>query len=157
MRPTAPWWPPLPHRRLPIDPDCHPVVTHSFTRSSWATSLTLESTLCSFSTMVHEQPPRLSLQALKVLSVLLEGPATGLAGYDMIRSTGVPSGSLYPMLARFERLGWVNSWWEEVDPRQAGRPRRRYYHITGIGAQEARDALSQLQLSLFSRGGPAWA
>lgn len=47
--------------------------------------------------------------------------------------TGLPSGTVFPILARFERLGWLQSGWEELDPSQAGRPRRRYYRFTDSG------------------------
>lgn len=94
--------------------------------------------------MPTNDTPRLSLPALKVLNALLEAPRGGLAGSQIGRTTRVASGTLYPILARFERAGWVESRWEDLDPREAGRPRRRYYSLTGLGARRAAGALSEL-------------
>ena len=46
-------------------------------------------------------------------------------------------------LARLERLGWVESRWEDVDPSEAGRPVRRYYRLTTDGVELARDGLAR--------------
>jgi len=37
--------------------------------------------------------------------------------------------SLYPMLYRLERRGWITGYWEE----KAGQRRRRYYRLTAAG------------------------
>ncbi|MEW2382986.1 PadR family transcriptional regulator [Micromonospora sp. NPDC047707] len=68
-----------------------------------------------------------------VLRVLLDGgrPRWGL---EIIKVTGRPSGSVYPLLERLERHGWVTSSWEETDRRG---PRRRMYELTADGAREA--------------------
>jgi DNA-binding PadR family transcriptional regulator len=50
---------------------------------------------------------------------------------------------VHPILARFEGLGWLDSSWEQVDPREQGRPRRRYYRLNATGAGLARDALAR--------------
>ena len=42
-----------------------------------------------------------------------------------------------------ERIGWVESRWEEVDPREEGRPARRYYRLTASGVSLAREALAR--------------
>ena len=73
-----------------------------------------------------------------------------LADHEMI----IDEGTLYPLLARLEAAGWATSQWEDVDPREAGRPRRRLYRLTGVGQRRAREALSGLQLGT---GTPAWA
>jgi len=63
-------------------------------------------------------------------------------GLDLGTATGLPSGTVHPILARLEGLGWVESGWEEVDPRAVGRPRRRYYRLTPEGARAAERALA---------------
>ncbi len=103
--------------------------------------------------MVDEHRPRLSLQSLQVLRVLLERPERGLAGSDIRRVTGLASGTLYPILARLEQAGWLKSWWEEIDPREVGRPRKRFYCVTPVGARNAADAFLQLD---FPEGSLAW-
>jgi PadR family transcriptional regulator PadR len=76
-----------------------------------------------------------------VLQVLLEDPETERYGAQIGEAAGLASGTVHPILARLEAAGWVASSWEDVDPREAGRPARRYYRLTGVGTAEARSAL----------------
>ena len=62
-----------------------------------------------------------------------------------MRLTGLASGSLYPILAVFENAGFLKGDWEDKDPRDVGRPRRRLYHLTAAGQDFARDAALELQ------------
>jgi DNA-binding PadR family transcriptional regulator len=78
-----------------------------------------------------------------VLRVLLDDPAKDLYGLEICAATGLPSGTVHPILARFESLGWLDSSWEQVDPREQGRPRRRYYRLKANGTGLARDALAR--------------
>ncbi len=77
--------------------------------------------------------PRLTHQSHKVLSAFLADPTAELAGADLLDSTRLASGTLYPILMRFEEAGWLRSRWEKVDPSREGRPRRRFYRITATG------------------------
>jgi len=97
---------------------------------------------------------RLSERGLRVLRFLMTEPRVQRSGAEIARATGVGSGTLYPFLARIEGAGWVNGEWEEVDPHQAGRPRRRLYRLTGLGQQKANEALAHLQ---FGTGAAVWA
>lgn len=76
---------------------------------------------------------RLSKRALEVLGSFVDQPEVELHGYEIMKLAGVSSGSLYPILQRFESLGWVEGSWEETDPSEQGRPRRRNYKVTGLG------------------------
>jgi PadR family transcriptional regulator PadR len=87
-------------------------------------------------------PRKPSLQTLRVLSAMLENVDAEHYGLELSKAAGVPSGTIYPMLARLEREGWVSSRWEEIDPSAEGRPRKRLYTLTGRGAREAREHLS---------------
>jgi PadR family transcriptional regulator PadR len=84
----------------------------------------------------------MSLQALAVLRVLLDHPLQQHYGLEIAKAAGLPSGSLYPMLANLERIGWVTSDWEQVDEHEVGRPRRRYYQLTPDGAVRAEELLA---------------
>jgi DNA-binding PadR family transcriptional regulator len=84
---------------------------------------------------------RLSHTTLRVLRVFLEQPTSSLAGSDIWRETGVLSGTLYPILSRLEKAGWLKSEWEQLDPSLEGRPRKRLYRLTGVGARNAKQAL----------------
>jgi PadR family transcriptional regulator PadR len=91
---------------------------------------------------------RVTLQTLQVLSVLLEQPLGQHYGLEISRSAGLPTGSIYPILARLEHAGWISSEWEDPQEATEGRPRRRYYQLTRSGAQLARRAVEDAQARL---------
>ena len=78
-----------------------------------------------------------------VLRALLGDPDAELYGLEIGDAAGLASGTVHPILARLEGLGWVESRWEDVDPSSAGRPARRYYRLTASGADGARAALAR--------------
>ena len=86
---------------------------------------------------------RITVPVLRVLQALLARPAESLYGLELMEQTGLKSGTLYPVLARLEDAGWVSSSWEDADPRDAGRPRRRYYKLTGSGQRDGAAALGE--------------
>jgi PadR family transcriptional regulator PadR len=86
---------------------------------------------------------RMTMTTLKVLRVLLDDPIAKRYGLEICRAARLPSGSVYPILMRLERARWLASDWEDVDPAQIGRPRRRLYRLTGEGAHNARAALRE--------------
>jgi PadR family transcriptional regulator PadR len=96
--------------------------------------------------------PRMTLQTQRVLAVLLEDPLAKHYGLDVSRRVRLPTGSIYPILARLEQAGWVNSEWEDIDPVAEGRRPRRYYRLSGLGQQRARAVLEQTRRSLT----PGW-
>jgi DNA-binding PadR family transcriptional regulator len=98
--------------------------------------------------------PRLSAKALKVLSLLLEKPQVGRSGAEISRAISIGSGTLYPMLARLEMAGWLTSEWEIIDPAEAGRPRQRFYKLTGLGQSNALHALAEIHIP---QGAFAWS
>jgi PadR family transcriptional regulator len=98
--------------------------------------------------------PRLSHQTLQVLRMLLEKPRDRLSGSDIARATRMLSGTLYPILLRLEKAGWLESEWEELDPSEAGRPRKRLYRLTGVGYNKASKALADLAMP---EGRVSWA
>jgi PadR family transcriptional regulator PadR len=102
---------------------------------------------------------RMTLATQAVLRVLLDDPATPRYGFDIARDAGLATGSLYPILARLEHASWVTSSWEDQASVSEGRPRRRYYSLTGEGEVSARSALDQsrkrIPKSLRIAGGQA--
>ncbi len=90
--------------------------------------------------------PRMTLQVQLVLRALLADPGAERYGLQLCAETGLPSGTIYPIVARLEQMGWVESSWEDPARHVAeGRPRRRYYRLTGDGAMQARDALARVR------------
>jgi PadR family transcriptional regulator, regulatory protein PadR len=80
----------------------------------------------------------MTASVLKVMAALLTAAGEERYGLQVMQATGLPSGTLYPILVRLEGAGWVESRWEETDPAAEGRPARRYYRLTAEGAAEAR-------------------
>ncbi len=74
----------------------------------------------------------LGFTSLRLLAAIRDGSRYGL---DLVATTELPSGTVYPTLARLKKAGLVSARWE--DQRQAereGRPRRRYYELSAEGA-----------------------
>jgi PadR family transcriptional regulator PadR len=76
---------------------------------------------------------------LAVVEVLLHSERP--YGLEIIERTGLPSGTVYPLLARLENAGWITSRWEDGDDNARG-PRKRIYEVTPAGAEQAREALA---------------
>ncbi len=104
--------------------------------------LTPGSPLCRLTIM------RLTAQSLKVLALLMSRANDELSGAEIGRATKLASGTLYPILLRLEEAGWAESRWEVENPHELGRPRRRFYQITGVGRRKARLAFRELALPL---------
>ncbi|WP_185066226.1 helix-turn-helix transcriptional regulator [Pseudonocardia eucalypti] len=89
----------------------------------------------------------MTLSTQFVLQVLVAEPAREMYGLEICEAAGLASGTVHPILARLEVVGWLESHWEERDPRAMGRPRRRYYRLTPDGAQRALAALARTRSS----------
>jgi PadR family transcriptional regulator, regulatory protein PadR len=87
--------------------------------------------------------PRMTLTTQLVLRALLEQPAKEMYGLEICQHAGLPSGTIHPILARLEKARWLESRWEQTDPHEQGRPRRRYYRLSEDGAVRARAALAR--------------
>jgi PadR family transcriptional regulator PadR len=86
--------------------------------------------------------PKMTLQTKTVLRLALQEPGREWYGLQMIEATGLPAGTIYPIIARLESHGWLESRWEDpAEHETAGRPRRRYYRFTPDGAERAGVAL----------------
>jgi PadR family transcriptional regulator PadR len=88
----------------------------------------------------------------RVVRIFLDDPGTAMYGFDLMQRTRFPSGTIYPILARLERAGWIIG--EQEAPDQAslqGRPARRLYRLTADGAVAARLALAELNAQLQPR------
>lgn len=81
---------------------------------------------------------RPSSQMLRLLEALSAKPQHWRHGYDLMKETGLLSGTLYPLLMRMTDQGLVEAEWRE--PEQLGRPARHAYRLTANGIALARDA-----------------
>ena len=78
-------------------------------------------------------PRPLSLSAVAVLDAVARRIRHG---FDIMDATGLPSGTVYPILGRLERDGYVRSRWEaQSTASREKRPPRRYYEVTASGAK----------------------
>jgi PadR family transcriptional regulator, regulatory protein PadR len=76
-------------------------------------------------------------------------------GFDILDVTGLPSGTVYPILRRLEQEGLVSADWEDVAiARDEQRPPRRYYDVTPAGRLLLKTALARYEVprSIAARG-----
>jgi PadR family transcriptional regulator PadR len=89
----------------------------------------------------------MTLQTQLVLEAMLTEPTAQRYGLQLCQETGLPSGTIYPIVARLEDYGWLESSLEDqAHASTRGRP-RRYYRLTGEGVEQARDALARVRSS----------
>jgi DNA-binding PadR family transcriptional regulator len=68
---------------------------------------------------------------LVLLDALSARTQTWRHGYDLMKETGLRSGTLYPLLMRMTDQGLVEAEWRE--PERPGRPPRHVYRLTASG------------------------
>jgi DNA-binding PadR family transcriptional regulator len=98
---------------------------------------------------------RISGPTLKLLKLLLENPRQRRSGAEISKITRLGSGTLYPLLQRLEIAKWIEGDWENVEPSEVGRPKRRLYKLTQSGQVAATKELAQYQIP--AAGVPAWS
>jgi DNA-binding PadR family transcriptional regulator len=65
-------------------------------------------------------------------------------GFDIMDATGLPSGTVYPILRRLDREALVRAKWEKAEVAQREqRPPRRNYELTATGEALARSAVER--------------
>jgi len=89
--------------------------------------------------MIRKRRP--SKQMLSLLDALMEEASAWRHGYDLMKGTGLSSGTLYPLLMRMTELGLVEAEWRE--PVQRGRPARHAYRLTANGIALARSMVPE--------------
>jgi PadR family transcriptional regulator PadR len=61
-------------------------------------------------------------------------------GFDIMDATGLPDGTVYPLLRRLERRCVLSGDWEdESEAKSELRPQRRYYELTPVGHESMSD------------------
>ena len=75
-----------------------------------------------------------NIRMTKATMLILDGLLTftgqeGISGAEISRQTGLMSGTIYPVLHRLERAGWLQSHQETESPKTLQRPRRRFYFL----------------------------
>ena len=85
----------------------------------------------------------MTIPTQRVLRAMLEDTSAERYGIEIADLAALATGTVHPTLARLERIGWLESRWEDVDPRAEGRAARRDYRLTTSGVEQARDALAR--------------
>jgi len=85
---------------------------------------------------------RVTAPTVEVLRALLDAgePVWGLR---LVKATGRPAGSVYPILSRLEESGWLVGQWEDDTGRDG--PRRRLYRFTVDGEPAAREVVAAFE------------
>src|SRR5690349_7378828 len=82
---------------------------------------------------------RMTLATREVLIGLLSFDVEhGAYGRELLAVTGLPGGTVYPMLNRLRSAGLIQSGEEEGDATELGRPLRTYWRLTPDGVELAR-------------------
>ena len=90
-------------------------------------------------------PKRVTVPVLQVIDLFLAEPGReDWFALEICRQTRLGSGTVTQILFRLQEWGWVTSRWEDAtEAHRQGRPRRRFYQLTGLGARESREVLRQ--------------
>lgn len=76
-------------------------------------------------------------------------------GFDVMDATGLPDGTVYPILRRLERRGVLEGAWEDdAVARAEQRPARRYYRLTPVGEEAMGEVTARFPalVRLFAAG-----
>ena len=83
----------------------------------------------------------LTLQSALILQAIENGY---VFGFDIMRITELPSGTVYPALRRLERQGLIASRWAGGDEAHAdARPARKYFKLAPRGTRQLADCRQQ--------------
>lgn len=85
---------------------------------------------------------RLTDNVVAILNTMLERSGKEMYGLEIADAAEIGSATIYAALTRMERAGMLDSKWEDVDPSDVGRPRRRLYRLTSKGATVGRKAVA---------------
>lgn len=94
---------------------------------------------------------RVTNATLDVLEALI-GADEELCGLKIAQKAGRKAGSVYPILARLEETGWVESFWEREE-RDGRGPRCRFYQLSSDGLAAARALLDEHRGAIGRRVG----
>jgi len=84
--------------------------------------------------------PNKTKSAIRILEKFLRDPTAEIHGFRLVEELDLKSGAVYPLLIRWEGMGWVESHWEESDRHG---PRKRLYRLTAQGVTAARELLAE--------------
>jgi PadR family transcriptional regulator, regulatory protein PadR len=86
-------------------------------------------------------PTRTTKTLIALLAALMTDPSSEWYGLELMKASGLSSGTLYPLLQRLVADGWLQRTREVAS--DAGGPTRRLYKLTGTGVLAADAALGK--------------
>ncbi len=93
--------------------------------------------------MASKKKPRITYATATVLYAIKRGHCYG---FDIMDISGLPDGTVYPILRRLQAAGLLESQWEEAtDARTANRPARKLYRLTHSGDQALAEAVARFR------------
>jgi len=84
--------------------------------------------------------PNRSRQTQTLLTAMLETPLVWRHGYELLKLTGLQSGTLYPTLLRLSGQGLLETRWQDAG--EPGKPPRHVYRLTKAGLALARGQIA---------------
>lgn len=90
-----------------------------------------------------------SAATLSVLETMALQPHAERYGYELMKTIGLSSGTLYPILMRLSDRGLLTAQWRPSA--ETGKPPRQVYRLTNAGIQYATDALANTQSAPVAR------
>jgi len=95
----------------------------------------------------------LSKEARTLVQALADTPLEWRYGYDLLKATGLKSGTLYPILMRLADRGLLEAKWLEAET--LGRPQRHAYKLTPAGRSLAAQLTNATSDDVILEGQPA--
>ena len=95
----------------------------------------------------------LSKEARTLVQTLADTPLEWRYGYDLLKATGLKSGTLYPILMRLADRGLLEAKWLEAET--LGRPQRHAYKLTPAGRSLAAQLTNATSDGVILEGQPA--
>ena len=90
----------------------------------------------------------LGFNPTKILNALSKGPSYG---YEIAKNIRVGQPGVHATLKKFEKSGYVSTFWGDERPGY-GNPRRRYYELTATGTELLENTLEAYRRILGDTG-----
>jgi hypothetical protein len=91
---------------------------------------------------------RITVAFLRILAFFITHEKNFYCGSDVMKQLNLPSGTIYPLLIRMTRAGWLNRELEDVNPKEVGRPAKRFYRISSTGLKEGKKLISAQRIPI---------
>lgn len=91
---------------------------------------------------------RVTVAFLRILAFFIGNEKKMYCGSDVMKQLNLPSGTVYPLLLRMTKAGWLDRELENVNPKEIGRPAKRFYQISATGLKEGKRLISSQKVPI---------